>query len=98
MAVLLSLPRPVVRWWNGHGRCPARFPFGPRHTGAGSFFYVLAFDAKAVGQRGWRWCSRCQGLWFGGAGSAGHCPTPLGTSFRFGHNFVGSADSAVRVS
>jgi hypothetical protein len=26
------------------------------------------------GQPGWRWCYRCQGMWYGGGSSSGGCP------------------------
>jgi hypothetical protein len=51
--------------------------------------YFLALDSPdAPGQRGWRWCSKCQGLWMGdNAGS--DCPA------GGGHSKAGSGEYTV---
>jgi hypothetical protein len=51
-------------WFAGNGttgKCPA----GGGHTQAGSGNYTLAHQSGA-GQANWRWCSKCQGLWYAG--------------------------------
>jgi hypothetical protein len=57
------------------GRCPA----GGRHDPAGSGDYILAHDMpNAPGQPDWRWCNKCQGLFFTGhipgVPDSGRCP------------------------
>jgi Peptidase family C25 len=63
--------------------CPAWNPHKPgssrSHDPKGSGDYTLNFRRgrgtdRAAGQTGWRWCSRCQGLFFA-AGGPGVCPT-----------------------
>jgi hypothetical protein len=60
-----------------NSKCPA----GKAHVDMGSY-YTLMYDLpKAPGQEpwagpaqpGWRWCNKCQGLFFGGI-QAGKCP------------------------
>src|SRR5262249_25125856 len=51
---------------NAGSKCPA----GGAHEKTGgptaSGNYILAVDSDdAPGQQGWRWCSKCQGLWMG---------------------------------
>jgi len=60
----------------GRGACPQR-PLGTivttkvPHDLAASAEYALA-TAGGVGQPGWRWCHKCEGLFFGG-GAGGKC-------------------------
>ncbi len=57
------------------GSCPAGDWLDGGHHSTGSGNYVLkTIDDGGQGQDGWRWCGACQGLWFGGNGSLGHCP------------------------
>ena len=54
------------------GKCPA----GDDHDASDSGKYSLAHnDDDAKGQAGWRWCKKCEGLWFadGGADRKGKC-------------------------
>jgi hypothetical protein len=45
------------------------------HTDIGSENYVLADSASGQpGQSNWRWCSKCQGLFFAGNPTLGVCP------------------------
>jgi Peptidase family M23 len=44
------------------GKCPA----GGAHAAIQSGNYILVVDSAAPGQPDWRWCNRCQGLWFAG--------------------------------
>jgi len=46
---------------------------------------VSAQPAAADNQGSWRWCNRCQSLFYGAAGTAGACPAGGG-----GHNSSGS--------
>lgn len=55
------------------GKCPA----GDNHDDADSGKYTLIHnDDEAAGQKDWRWCKKCEGLWFAGGGSdrPGKCP------------------------
>jgi hypothetical protein len=55
------------------GACPAQQ--GGPHADDASGDYVLAHnDPSAPGQDDWRWCNRCQGLFFGGNPTNGACP------------------------
>jgi hypothetical protein len=59
------------------GACPAAQ--GAPHTDDASGNYVLAHnDPSAPGQPDWRWCSKCQGLFFGGNPTPGACPATPG--------------------
>ena len=56
------------------GRCPA----GAVHDPFGSADYVLEQNAQFVSfskQAGWRWCRKCQGLFFGQNLTNGRCPS-----------------------
>lgn len=60
------------------GNCPVK-PRGAAvtavqpHDPAGSAEYALA-NANETGQAGWRWCRKCEGL-FWGNGNGGRCPS-----------------------
>src|ERR1700730_4040602 len=43
-------------------------------TNPGAFYTLVNNVAQAPGQHGWRWCRKCEGLWFAGGGSQGVCP------------------------
>jgi len=66
-----------------HPKCPA----GGAHANVGSGNYHLAHSlAPTAGwQSNWRWCNKCQGLFFG---SLPDSVCPAGGA----HNSVGSAD------
>ena len=74
-------------WFGGNyisGACPATGITG--HSLAGSGAYTLPTDSDNVpGQRGWVWCNRCQGLWYGRNSTCGACPAGPG-----GHDSAGS--------
>ncbi|MER5263134.1 twin-arginine translocation signal domain-containing protein [Actinosynnema sp. NPDC002837] len=74
---------------NTTGACPA----GGGHNSGGSANYFMTnyVEPRPINvQSNWRWCNRCQGLFFGGW--AGRCP--LGG----GHNWAGSSDYTVFVN
>ena len=53
------------------GPCPA----GGVHTGDNSTAYLVVNNTpSAPGQHGWRWCPKCQGLFYGPGQSSSHCP------------------------
>jgi hypothetical protein len=55
------------------GVCPGRF--GP-HDGTQSGEYTLFHnDPDAFGQADWRWCHKCDGLFFAGTANQGTCPS-----------------------
>jgi hypothetical protein len=65
-------------WFAGNpskGSCPADHG---DHSHSGSSNYTLTANAPAITpgvQTNWRWCDKCQGLWFAGnAPSMGACP------------------------
>jgi hypothetical protein len=73
------------RWCNlcqmlyfGPGAAASRCPAGGRHATAlqsGSFNYTLSDEPGDVSRQSeWRWCSRCQGLFFGPQLPASSCP------------------------
>jgi hypothetical protein len=47
-------------------------------------YYQLS-GSRAAGQPGWRWCSQCQGLFFG-TGGLGRCPIRPGAAHAFSPN------------
>jgi hypothetical protein len=73
------------------GVCPARGAQG--HSSQGSSNYGLYTPVPGPlfppGQDDWRWCHKCQGLWFSFNRTAGFCPA------GGGHSRDGSADYAV---
>ncbi|WP_049562653.1 hypothetical protein [Nonomuraea sp. SBT364] len=65
-------------WYSANGTrgsCPAGDLFDGGHHSTGSGDYVIkTIEDGGQGQTGWRWCGTCQGLWYGGGPSLGHCP------------------------
>jgi hypothetical protein len=51
------------------GACPT----GGSHAHGGSANYLLTVNSNVAGQKGWRRCHKCQGLFFGG-NPGSHCP------------------------
>jgi len=78
---------------NPTGVCPT----GGGHTSGGSGDYALyadpdgAFSTTVMAQRNWRWCSKCNGLWYSAASAnlTGACPAGNG------HTKSGSGDYAL---
>jgi hypothetical protein len=61
------------------GQCPA--PGGGPHEAGPNGHYAVLFDdgvGQENAQNGWRWCHRCEGLFFAGNPSQGQCPAPGG--------------------
>jgi hypothetical protein len=65
------------------GKCPA----SGTHTDGGSANYILVLNTNVPGQAGWRWCSKCQGLFFGG-NPGSKCPAGEAHSDTGGGNYV----------
>ena len=75
------------RWCNkcqglfyGGNTATSRCPAGGTHTPSdqsGSFDYILPHGAPLTpsSQPDWRWCSKCQGLFYGGNTAQSRCPT-----------------------
>lgn len=65
-------------WFAGGGKDrQGKCPDGKSHDSTGSGKYTLAHDDDtAAGQQGWRWCKKCEGLFFadGGEDRKGKCP------------------------
>jgi hypothetical protein len=59
------------------GVCPADYL---PHDGSQSGHYAIVFDdgASLIGQTNWRWCPKCQGLFFAGHTDWGLCPADHG--------------------
>jgi len=75
-------------WFAGNpskGACPGGD--GHTHSGSGDY-YTLVYNTTfgANQQDNWRWCNKCQGLWFAGNPSKGACPG------GDGHTHSGSGD------
>ena len=71
-------------------------PDGDGHLKADSLDYRLYFanETQVVGQRGWRWCRDCQGLFFAGNATTGHCVNGRGGygTRPGGHDYTGSEE------
>lgn len=80
MALVQQVPRVVVRSQPD----VVELQEGGTHSLTGSGNYSLAL--AGAGQQGWRWCNKCQGLWFGPNQASSNCPES-GT-----HNSVGSGN------
>jgi acetyl-CoA carboxylase beta subunit len=85
-------------WYSTHpsgsqGVCPA----GGTHIKAGSGDYALFgdsdgnFSTTVMAQRNWRWCNKCQGLWYSAASQNTNGVCPAGGT----HTKSGSADYAL---
>jgi len=77
--------------WRWCSKCQSLFygentasvcPSGGSHVNANSYNYALDFGGDGTAappgaQGGWRWCSKCQGLFYGGLGepTGGVCPS-----------------------
>jgi len=60
---------------NKTSRCPSPSAPGGQHDGSQGYEYRVSMSRAADGQPGWKWCSKCQGLFFSGNQSAGICPS-----------------------
>ena len=58
--------------WQGIWSSFAKFGMGPQATSMGAEFGGTVADFT-VGQDDWRWCHKCQGMFFGG-NPGSHCP------------------------
>jgi hypothetical protein len=72
---------------------PVRTIFGPT-TGLGIPTGGIAIDRvpPEKTQDGWRWCPKCQGLFYAGNPTSGYCPA-LG-----GHDYSGSGNYAIAIA
>jgi hypothetical protein len=61
---------------------------GSAVVASGGIAVGTAPSALASDQSKWRWCSRCQGLWYSGNGTGGRCPSDANT----GHTLAGSGN------
>lgn len=65
------------------------------HDGRASGHYVMLYDDtnhdRRFYQRGWRWCKKCQGLFYALSGSPSKCPAPPTTAAGDQHDGSGSA-------
>jgi hypothetical protein len=65
---------------NKGSKCPGN-PSGHVSLGSGNYFLLLRNGAQeevgGLGQVGWRWCAKCQGLWFTGLPGS-KCPADGG--------------------
>ncbi len=63
--------------WLGTRQSSSNCPQGGTHNNVGSGNYSLVRNATttpANHQSGWRWCNKCQGLWFGPNQASSTCP------------------------
>lgn len=66
--------------FHGPGQAQSRCPVGGTHeqSGGASGDYSLVLNvAASPGQHDWRWCSKCQGLFFGPSVGDSDCPAGL---------------------
>jgi Peptidase family M23 len=78
---------------NPGSRCPVTTPT-KAHDGSASNVYRLVNNVGSdPGQHHWRWCSKCQGLWFGDAATS-ICPGNAGGP----HSSSGSGDYSLALS
>jgi hypothetical protein len=80
------------------GRCPARssvfpgavFPTGhdPRGHLAAGYNFLLPHDTTGPGQAQWRFCQKCQAMFFDGYPDKGRCTTDGGGHLAAGYDFV----------
>jgi hypothetical protein len=78
--------------WFGGGASQGTCPAGGTHSKTGSGNYSLVRQASPTPpnhEANWRWCNKCQGLWFAGNMTAGRCPA------GGGHVQTGSRNYAV---
>ncbi|MFF3691483.1 hypothetical protein [Streptomyces sp. NPDC002187] len=64
-------------WFTGNGTrgtCPAGDWLDGGHHPVGLDHVLKTEEDSGAGQRGWRWCSRCQGLYFESSRGNGFCP------------------------
>jgi len=54
--------------------CPNKTGGLTHHLAAGSVYSLVANDPTAPGQHGWRWCSKCQSLFYGPNQADSNCP------------------------
>jgi len=71
---------------NTPGMCPARGNAGHSYAGSGNYTLPTTQDLS-WGQPDWRWCNRCQGLWYSANRTFGACPAGPG-----GHHWDPDAD------
>ncbi|MDQ3914986.1 MAG: hypothetical protein M3323_06585 [Actinomycetota bacterium] len=78
--------------WFGPNQATSNCPEGGTHSLTGSGNYSLVVNAAATPvnhQAAWRWCNKCQGLWFGPNQATSNCPEG-GT-----HSLTGSGNYAL---
>jgi hypothetical protein len=93
--------------WKWCSQCQGRFfaggntlgvcPAGDAHSDAGSGDYALGqgdayLATSSGGQSEWKWCDKCQGLFFSGGNTLGVCPA------KGAHNDAGSGDYLLATS
>src|SRR6266536_2404338 len=83
-------PTPAIQWQDGWQRCQkcqglfygatwavdqSACPAGDKHDGTSSNDYLMPFgDCGSDMETGWRWCQKCDGLFFGLRAVQGACP------------------------
>jgi hypothetical protein len=97
-------------WYSAAGPSPhstGKCPGGGGHEVGISGDYVLYVDpdkklnSTLMGQRNWRWCAKCQGLWYAAAGpsphSTGKCPAGGGHEIGISGDYVLLGDTSGNV-
>ena len=59
--------------WQGVWGAFVKFGMGPRASSIGAMLTGIVADFS-LGQRNWRWCQKCEGMFFAGNPSQGTCP------------------------
>jgi Peptidase family M23 len=62
---------------NSGSKCPMTIPTNGHDGSASGNYHIINNVQSDPGQHHWRWCSRCQGMWFGDAETS-VCPGNVG--------------------
>jgi hypothetical protein len=79
--------RAILRRISNDGMVPS--PAAGGHNWSGSEDFSVHYGANFQGQGDWRWCNKCQGLFYAGNATSGFCPE------GGGHDYANSQDYRV---
>lgn len=74
------------------GVCPAGGTHSPPGSSGSADYDLTHTTAPAGYQPGWRWCHKCNGMFFSLNTTSGHCPT------GGGHSFTGSGTYFIKTA
>jgi len=73
--------------YRNKGRCPINKATAHSPSGGNSNSYVLTYDSRGPGQPNWRFCNKCEALFFDGYPQKGVCAAG-GGHVAAGYNFT----------